>query len=541
MRLTALQFAYHRSTVLLLLIIVTVLPGSPSRIEPSDKFKNSEAFFNKPQVATLKIDITGTNLAALRQDNRRYVRGTISENGATYEDVAIHLKGAAGSFRQIDDFPALTLNFDKFNERQKFHGMDKIHLNNSVQDPTFMTEIICGELFRAAGVPATLGTHARVLLNGRDLGLYVLKEGFDKEFLHEFFPNPRGNLYDGGFLRDITDPLQRTSGKDVKDYSDLKALVAAAQEVDPVKRMERLDKVLDLDRFLSFIAMELMTYHWDGYALKRNNYRVFHDLSTGKMVFFPHGMDQMFSNPNEPFMHQMDGLVANSIVTTEEGRRRYRERVATLFETTFKVDVLTNRINELQQHIRPVLAAINPERARNHDGAVENLRNQIIARARYLDRTLRLPVPVPLKFGSLGTVQISDWRVQNTRGIAQVDKVIEGGKPLLHIDTVADTNCIASWRSHVLLTPGEYHLEARVRTAGVMAIKDKKGEGAGIRISQFSRPRTNSAAGSTDWTKLDFDFPVAPGSTGDVDLLCELRASKGEAWFDLSSLKLTKK
>jgi hypothetical protein len=32
--------------------------------------------------------------------------------------------------------------------------MEKFHLNNSVQDPTFMTELICGELFRQAGVPA---------------------------------------------------------------------------------------------------------------------------------------------------------------------------------------------------------------------------------------------------------------------------------------------------------------------------------------------------------------------------------------------------
>ena len=85
------------------------------------------------------------------------------------------MKGNYGTFQAFEKKPSLTLNFDKFNEHQKFHGMDKLHLNNSVQDPSYMTEIICGDLFRAAGVPATRGAHARVFLNGRDLGLYVLK------------------------------------------------------------------------------------------------------------------------------------------------------------------------------------------------------------------------------------------------------------------------------------------------------------------------------------------------------------------------------
>jgi len=70
--------------------------------------------------------------------------------------VAVHLKGAAGSFRQVDDNPALTLSFGKLSSGQRFHGLRKIHLNNSVQDPSFSTEDICGGMFHAAGVPGNL-------------------------------------------------------------------------------------------------------------------------------------------------------------------------------------------------------------------------------------------------------------------------------------------------------------------------------------------------------------------------------------------------
>ena len=75
---------------------------------------------------------------------------------------------------------------------------------------------------------------------------------------------------------------------------------------------------------------------------------------------------------------------------------------------------------------------------------------------------------------------------------------------------------------------------------GPLAIQ-KTLQGAGIRISQFSKPRMDELSGDSDWTQLQFDFPVAPGGTGEVDLLCELRASKGEVWFDLNSLSLIKR
>jgi hypothetical protein len=142
--------------------------------------------------------------------------------------VALHLKGAAGSFRPLDWNPAMTLNFDKFSAGQRFHGLKKISLNNSVQDPSFLTEKICRELFEAAGVPVPRAAHAQVGLNGRDLGLYVLVEGFNKQFLKRYFKNTSGNLYDGGFVKEITDDLAINSGDNPKDRSRLDALAEAA-------------------------------------------------------------------------------------------------------------------------------------------------------------------------------------------------------------------------------------------------------------------------------------------------------------------------
>ena len=83
-------------------------------------------------------------------------------------------------------------------------GLDKFHLNNSVQDGTYMNEDPVRRDGPGDGLPAARGTHALVELNGRKVGFYVLKEGFDKTFLRRHFKDANGNLYDGGFLQTWT-------------------------------------------------------------------------------------------------------------------------------------------------------------------------------------------------------------------------------------------------------------------------------------------------------------------------------------------------
>ena len=87
--------------------------------------------------------------------------------------------------------------------------------------------------------------------------------------------------------------------------------------------------------FVDFMAMEVMVGHRDGYCLARNNYRVYYDVDSDKIVFFPHGMDQLFGNPNATWLPHMAGLVAKAVMETPEGRRQYRERFCALFTNVF--------------------------------------------------------------------------------------------------------------------------------------------------------------------------------------------------------------
>ena len=58
------------------------------------------------------------------------------------------------------------------------------------------------------------GQGARVILDGRDLGLYALKEAIDRDFLGRFFDDSSGNLYDGGAGVDLDEVVQQQHGHD---------------------------------------------------------------------------------------------------------------------------------------------------------------------------------------------------------------------------------------------------------------------------------------------------------------------------------------
>src|SRR5437868_2054183 len=183
------------------LVVCGLLAGqfvtSGAQKSTTHKLDESETFFTNGHIPFIQIEISKTNFAKIRRgegakNEKTYYPCTVREGTNAWEEVGIHIKGAAGSKRGIDSGePALTLNFDKFKPHQKFHGIDKLSLNNSVQDASLLCEAICSQLFLEAGVPTARSTHARVSLNGRDLnpsrGLYVLKEGYDKEFLRHHF------------------------------------------------------------------------------------------------------------------------------------------------------------------------------------------------------------------------------------------------------------------------------------------------------------------------------------------------------------------
>lgn len=489
----------------------------------------SDDFFDNGVIPQIKIELKESQAKKLREDARHYVKCKLIENGeTTYADVAIKLKGAAGSFRELDDKPAFTLNMNKHVKGQTFHDIDKFHLNNSVQDESYLCEWLCSDLSRDAKVPTPRATHARVWLNDRDLGLYVLKEGFDATFLKRHFADGTGNLYDGGFVQDIDVDLEKDCGKGPDDHSDLHSLKDACLEPDPEKRWSAIEEHLDVDAFLSFMAIELMTAHWDGYTQNKNNYRIYFDPANGKARFLPHGMDQMFGDPGFPILDYPEPIVANAVMHHPEWRKRYRERVAELLPL-FEPQRLHERLDKVVARLQPVVKEFGDEFANAHADRVRELKERTAAREPNLREQLQNGDPTPQEFSAEGIAEIADWFPAQETDDTKVEEVEIDGQKRYSIQVGESGQCVGSWRRKVLLAKGRYRIEARIRTEAVVAREDESGTGAGLRIS--GGKRENKLAGDSDWKTVTYEFEVLE-DVRDITLVAELRATAGRMWLE---------
>lgn len=489
-------------------------------------------FMDSPGISFIEINVSQTEKNALQANPRAYVRAQMAEKqligyrigavGASVPlEVGLHLKGSAGSFRNFDDRPALTINMDKYKKKQNFHGMDKWHLNNSVQDGGYLHESMARWLFIKAGLPATRARHGWLKLNGRDLGLFVLVEGFDKPWLKRQFGRNDGNFYDGGFCQDLDGGKKLLEGTGT-DQPDLKKVWAAMGEGDPVKRLAKLDLLVDIDQVLAFAAMENFMAHWDGYVNNVNNYRIYFDPArAGKMILVPSGMDQMWGDPNFNIFGSRGALIGR-LFECPGVRVRYQSTLRKLHQVVHDVPAFNTRVDALVAGVKPMV---------DLKGQAEDLKRRFAARALRVQQLLS-EIPETPEFQGQSPLRMKGFSVSAEQGPLKAEIAQENSLPLLRI---IGGQGVASFRKVVALEPGVYRFEAQTRTRNVIG-RQEAYTGAGIRQSGMSR--ANSLVGTVGWTQLVHELKVE--QSGPVTLVLELRCESGEADFNADSVTLTK-
>lgn len=501
------------------------------------------------EVPVIELAIPADGLKKLAQDPRVLVEFTLKEPGKPdLEHCSVKLKGSYGSFRPINDSrPGFSIRTAKVTD-QSFHGATKFQLNNCAQDGTMMHELMSGEIARAAGVPASRCTHAYVTMGGKVLGVYVVKEGFDSDFLRPFFADTHGHLYDGGLHNDISPDLELDKG-DPKDKARITEFTNALREGDATKRRARLEQVMDLDAYLRHLAIEDILVHGDGYSYRANNYRVYEDPSTNRFVFILHGMDNMFgvdswgqSSPRayvfaSPLAAPLyPGASVTAVAQALWGdkadgelRARFRRQAFAVYDQAIRGRDWAKRTEAVTANLKAKLLPVDPKEAeraerRGLEGAAQVRRRMQIVEAQFADAAaLRTP-------GGAAALGPYLWNVSTDRGEAQETRF--ENREVLRLKKNADGGQV-DFRLPLALEPGNYRLETEGRVQGIQG-------GAGLRLrlsGEADRPGPPTLAETGDWRPLRLDFTVGGG---DPTLVIELRAAAGEAWVDRGKLRLVR-
>jgi hypothetical protein len=282
-------------------------PPDPEEEDAGSYELDDSWVFSNDLVHTVAITIDDSGVAALTADPYTAVPATVTYDGYTVPDVGVRLRGKIGSFRTLAGKPKFKIDFDAFVEDQRFWGLERLNLNNSVVDCSYLKEPLGYHIFDLAGVPALRTAFATVTVNGADYGLYVVVEGEDARFLARHFPDATGNLYDGKYVwyggynytlldfdPTVQDLFQLEHGVDV-GHADIHGVTTALDtDVGTADFYAGVGAVVDWDEYQHELAVEQWIGHLDGYAMNRNNYRVYFDPADGKARILPWDLDYAF-------------------------------------------------------------------------------------------------------------------------------------------------------------------------------------------------------------------------------------------------------
>lgn len=127
----------------------------------------------------------------------RYNRAN-REGGLVYENVAIRGKGNT-SLTQVEQYGnsrySFKVEFDHYDNALSYYGLDKLSLNNLIQDNTMLKDYLCYQLMGSFGVDAPLCSFVYITVNGEDWGLYLAVEGVEESFLQRNYGSSYGELY----------------------------------------------------------------------------------------------------------------------------------------------------------------------------------------------------------------------------------------------------------------------------------------------------------------------------------------------------------
>ncbi len=300
-----------------------------------------EMIYNQDVVHTLQIQLGAAEIQSLTRDPWTYVEGDVVFDGKAVDSVGVRLKGAWGSFQDLDEKANFKVDFNRYVEDQTLWGIEQLTVNNSAVDCSYLRENLAYETFARVGIHETRTAYVWVQVNGEDYGLYVLIETPDDTWLDRTFEEPGGNLYDGkyiftedwdfvsmvDFAPALQDYFELEEGTDVGREDVHRVTLALAQAQSDPDGFTALGELVDWDQVLRVWAAELWVGQLDGYWLNQNNYRVYFNPASGLVEMLPWDTDYAFCHDSDWGMdwHRPAGELADFCLADPTCRSALRQ------------------------------------------------------------------------------------------------------------------------------------------------------------------------------------------------------------------------
>lgn len=154
--------------------------------------------FDDSKVHTLDIVMDDWETFIKNCADEEYRMCTVIIDGEANRNVGIRAKGNT-SLTQVESYGndrySFKIEFDHYDSSSSYYGLDKLCLNNIIQDNTYMKDYLSYKMMAEIGAVSPLCSYVYITVNGEEWGLYLAVEGVEESFLQRNYGNDYGELY----------------------------------------------------------------------------------------------------------------------------------------------------------------------------------------------------------------------------------------------------------------------------------------------------------------------------------------------------------
>lgn len=192
------QIAWAVTAFILSLTVLFMNGGAVGLQEMARSMGYETRLFDNTQVHTVDIVMDDWDELIANATNEEYYAASVVIDGEAYQNVGIRAKGntSLSTVASLDsERYSFKIEFDHYDSSKSYHGLDKLCLNNLIQDSTMMKDYLTYTLMNEFGVDSPLCSYVYITVNGEDWGLHLAVEGVEDSFLERNYGSDHGELY----------------------------------------------------------------------------------------------------------------------------------------------------------------------------------------------------------------------------------------------------------------------------------------------------------------------------------------------------------
>lgn len=336
-----------------------------------------DRIFRENEVTEIRVVLEPDDKDFLLSNSNRnsetYVTASVTFNNSSLQNVTINNIGVRlrGNTSRGHLKRSFKIDFQEFGG-EKFLTHKKINLKPNVNDPSHVRELLTMKLYRQMEVPAPRVAPSALYFNEEYMGVYLMVEQIDDEFVDKRFGHEEGFLYKCSFGATLEDndrifdeALYESKINEQNDTrAELQSFVEVLNGVSNETFREEIQQVFQVDRFIRQLAVEAVTGHWDGYSYLNNNFYLFFDERSSKFEFIAYDTDNTWGidwvnrdwatrDLNHFHRHGHARPLTSRILEVPEFRNRYHACLNKVFQLYFTEASLFPVLESLESLLDP--------------------------------------------------------------------------------------------------------------------------------------------------------------------------------------------